>query len=1415
MSESLSELPHISEEAIIQLLNKHYQDGKFYSKIGQIFFKLSSGPDYSTEYRDSSLVAELNKWSRSSSDKSLNDQTHIFRFAEELRRYSCDGVTKSSQSLIVRGINGSGKSDSIKRVLQYLTFVDMSSHPEDKGVVRDYNKPFCTYVNPFYVASDSTSPVVGKRIAACLTLLEAFYTAPTDHNLSSSRVWNHFKLRYGSSGKITGFRVDPLFHEFSRYNPKDLYCGPLTIQTIFINGSSNSQLDHLLIPGSLREQYNPPIKPSSSSSSSMEYDYQAQLEHLKDLAINYGNISSDIWENVMKVVAAMINLQGITLLGTESAIISSSTKSFIGQAETLLGVESGSLGPAILKKNDERIGRPLGSIIDCKPSEAKYMIEYLCAELWFRTVSYLLNEMSFNYPYHPSHNSGSTSGNDSYSTLHLLDCIGWDRNGLNQHGHLQTLLNAYAEEKINEFFINKAFNEEIDRYLVEGITITSVPLPEWSLNLDIIERTQGGFIQILDETCLSQRPEDKVISDKIILNNNKSKLVKSGGPRAKQTVFIIKHSFCDISYDCEGFIMTNKTGTLPPTMNNCLKTSKISFISSESHQSHSHSHSPKDTAATGDKESGTISKIGKLAQRNDLKGQSPSSFTFHRNKVIIEDLIKELNGCDKTNYLLCVNLYPFSKSSEAFPADYVSSQVKACHLEGVIKLSQSGFSYSRPYHDIYRRFRILIPFSHYRLPLHITETVEKNYREYCKLLLEECVNVHNLSSSLLGNENENHHWESYITYGNTVIYMKEKFAIMLESYRFNYYEKSNLSCLLVQSVIRMRKFRKSFLILRHGIILLQSYIRCQQQQKLFLYQKKSALLIKSLIIVNYRRKYFLKISKAVNILKKNLLGKAIQRIRYKRLIRATHTLHNLAKGFIIRKYSQNVYESIRMIQKMAKLFILRKRLTRLRLFSAILIQYNYRGYKVRSKHYHYIQVLKVRKEQRIANYVIKKLQSHWRKKLVIERFHEIILSTIIIQRWIKTRMKQKWYQDLQSLVIKLQSYWRRLIASKQVNAMKVSLMVNQEKESLSELFYDEITSMKELNWENHCIMNEAIRYSKNAMNKSKSLLLFFDFCFDLSFAYSEGWLKTIFSFQQQLKKSIMIGNESSSSSSSSGRSIKSINIGNQHTIIVDDKSSVYTMGLGDLGQLGHGHRKSLAIPKKIEKLKSILSSSYAGINSLESKITILQVTCGKDHTLLLTHGGLLFSWGDNRRGQLGHSQFESCAIPKVVVGNDSKALKNITSISCGSFHSAAIAAESGILYTWGNGDCLGTTSNWRHKDETNVEHGKMNDSCIPNTLPMFHKKKILQVSCGENHIVVLCSGELYAWGSNQYGQLGKKHLGFSFDCVLGYFFLGLGNTKPHYIPTKITTIQFHEFDTIHAKLYSGGRHMLFHLKGKM
>jgi len=86
---------------------------------------------------------------------------------------------------------------------------------------------------------------------------------------------------------------------------------------------------------------------------------------------------------------------------------------------------------------------------------------------------------------------------------------------------------------------------------------------------------------------------------------------------------------------------------------------------------------------------------------------------------------------------------------------------------------------------------------------------------------------------------------------------------------------------------------------------------------------------------------------------------------------------------------------------------------------------------------------------------------------------------------------------------------------------------------------------------------------------------------------------------------------------------------------------------------------------------------------------ITAVSGGEGHSMALDADGYVYTWGDNRHGQLGNGCDDPCTTPVRVVGEDGQGyLENIVAISAAYWHSLAIDAN-GTIWTWGKGSAGG------------------------------------------------------------------------------------------------------------------------------
>ena len=142
------------------------------------------------------------------------------------------------------------------------------------------------------------------------------------------------------------------------------------------------------------------------------------------------------------------------------------------------------------------------------------------------------------------------------------------------------------------------------------------------------------------------------------------------------------------------------------------------------------------------------------------------------------------------------------------------------------------------------------------------------------------------------------------------------------------------------------------------------------------------------------------------------------------------------------------------------------------------------------------------------------------------------------------------------------------------------------------------------------------------------------------------------------------------------------------------------------------------------------------------------VGCGFGHTIVLTRGGQVLGFGNVEGGRLGRGQrgedeeVEDEEDEAGVLPQPVKQLTSVASISAGDNHSCAVTS-SGELYGWGSGQ-------WGR-----LGTGYQTDVYTPVHIPLGRSEVVRQVSCGAYSTVVLTKDRnVYAFGWNKQGRVG-------------------------------------------------------------
>ncbi|HMM61359.1 MAG TPA: hypothetical protein PKC25_14645, partial [Candidatus Rifleibacterium sp.] len=191
--------------------------------------------------------------------------------------------------------------------------------------------------------------------------------------------------------------------------------------------------------------------------------------------------------------------------------------------------------------------------------------------------------------------------------------------------------------------------------------------------------------------------------------------------------------------------------------------------------------------------------------------------------------------------------------------------------------------------------------------------------------------------------------------------------------------------------------------------------------------------------------------------------------------------------------------------------------------------------------------------------------------------------------------------------------------------------------------------------------------------------------------------------------------------------ITAISAGKQHALAIDNTGQLYAWGANNKGQLGVGS----------VSLTGVAPQAVAGMTGVTA------IAAGNDFSLVV-RGGKGFAAGDNSRYQLTESAVDVSTGDPV----DSSSFVQIslpvdaTAVAAGSGHCLALGVD-GYVYSWGFNFAgqtgLGTST-----------------AVIPSPQKIAAPGSIQKILAGANHsLMVTTAGELYVFGDNSLGQLGR------------------------------------------------------------
>lgn len=474
---------------------------------------------------------ETVRWYRG--QKRQDRPPHIFSVADGA--YQALMTSRKSQSILITGESGAGKTENTKRVIHYLTAIS--------------SKNSCT--------SDESS-TLEQQLILTNPILESFGNAQTVRNNNSSRFGKFIRIDFDpAGGHIVGASIEKYLLEKSRVTHRATSERNFHVFYQFLQGAPIELLAELKLikTGSEKRPTTRDFAYTANSNSIVSgIDDAVEFQTLQE-SLNVVGIGAQESKEFFRVLATILLLGNLKLTQGDQgqAQIPSSEDSLLNDICELLGVEVNSFKSALLNPVI-RAGKEVVTQAR-EMDQVKRSIEALSRSLYERLFDRLvgrLNNLLF------ANNSPLTNKSSSSTFIGVLDIAGFE---IFEKNSFEQLLINYTNEKLQQFFNHHMFIVEQEEYARQGITWNFV---DFGLDsqpmIDLLERTSPvGILPCLDEDCVLPRANDKSFTSKVqqlclAQGTGKFEVDKLKADKG----FILNHYAGKVEYSTEGWVEKNK-----------------------------------------------------------------------------------------------------------------------------------------------------------------------------------------------------------------------------------------------------------------------------------------------------------------------------------------------------------------------------------------------------------------------------------------------------------------------------------------------------------------------------------------------------------------------------------------------------------------------------------------------------------------------------------------------------------------------------------------------------------------------------------------------------------------------------------------------------------------------------------------
>ncbi|KAL3830014.1 hypothetical protein ACJIZ3_018816 [Penstemon smallii] len=522
--DDMTKLSYLHEPGVLQNLAARYELNEIYTYTGNILIAINPFQRlphlYDTHMMEQYKGAALGELS-----------PHVFAIADVAYRAMIhDG---KSNSILVSGESGAGKTETTKMLMRYLACLGGRSGVEGR--------------------------TVEQQVLESNPVLEAFGNAKTVRNNNSSRFGKFVEIQFDKSGRISGAAIRTYLLERSRV------CQ-------ISNPERNYHCFYLLCaaPPEVRDKY------KLGSPESFHYLNQSKCYKLDGVsdseeylatrrAMDIVGISEEEQDAIFRVVAAVLHLGNIEFAkGKEidSSVIKDEKSRFhLNTTAELLKCDPKSLEDALIKRVMVTPEEVITMTLD--PEAALGSRDALAKTAYSRLFDWIVQKINISIGQDPN----------SKAIIGVLDIYGFESF---KHNSFEQFCINFTNEKLQQHFNQHVFKMEQEDYEKEQINWSYIEFVDNQDVLDLIEKKPGGIIALLDEACMFPKSTHETFAQKLYQTFTKNKrFIK---PKLSRTNFTISHYAGEVTYMADLFLDKNKDYVVAEHQD-LLTASKCYFVS--------------------------------------------------------------------------------------------------------------------------------------------------------------------------------------------------------------------------------------------------------------------------------------------------------------------------------------------------------------------------------------------------------------------------------------------------------------------------------------------------------------------------------------------------------------------------------------------------------------------------------------------------------------------------------------------------------------------------------------------------------------------------------------------------------------------------------------------------------------------